>query len=158
MLGLGALLVLAIPFVDGWVLDRVVDRIAQAGLVEDPEASDTLEEYREQTTRIVTRMFDLLDDHPAVMRFFHGQSLSVDPDRLARAHDAYAQFSERFLRNGVDKGFLRADLDTEITSQALVGIIFEGTRRALHAPQPEDVRRRWVQAGVALMFDGVAKR
>ena len=122
------------------VLERVVQRIAQAGLVEDPDASDTLEEYREQTTRIVKRMFDLLDDHPAVMRFFHQQSVSVDPIRLAAAHDAYAAFAEQFLKNGVGKGFLRADLDTEVTAQALIGLIFEGTRRALSAPQPREVR------------------
>jgi AcrR family transcriptional regulator len=140
------------------VLERVVERIAAPALAEDPEASNTLEEYREQTTRIVTHMFDLLDDHPAVMRFFHQQSVSVDPARLAAAHDAYAAFTERFLRNGVDKGFLRADLDTEVTAQALIGIIFEGTRRALSAPQPREVRERWIDAGVSLMFDGVAPR
>ena len=54
------------------------------------------------------------------------------------------------------KGFLRADLDVEVTAQALVGIIFEGTRRALREPQPAALRRRWIAAGVALMFDGVA--
>jgi AcrR family transcriptional regulator len=140
------------------VLERVVARVAEAGLVEDPEASDTLAEYREQTMRILRRMFDLIEDHPMVMRFFHSQSLVVDGDRVAAAFDAYAAFSRRFLDNGVRKGFLRADLDTEITSQALVGIIFEGTRRALRSPRPADVRDRWIDAGIALMFDGVAAR
>jgi AcrR family transcriptional regulator len=138
------------------VLERVVAQIAAAGLAEDPEASETLEQYREQTERILRRMFDLIDDHPMVMRFFHSQSLVVDADRLSAAIDAYAAFTERFLANGIGRGFLRADLDTEITAQALVGIIFEGTRRALRAPQPEQVRRRWIEAGTALMFDGIA--
>jgi AcrR family transcriptional regulator len=137
------------------LLERVVERIASAGLAEDPEASDTIEEYREQTVRIVTRMFELVDDEPELMRFFHGQSLVVDSERLAAAFDAYAGFTERFLANGIAKGFLRAGLDTEITAQALVGIIFEGTRRAMRAPQPAAVRRRWIDAGVALMFDGI---
>ena len=138
------------------LLERVVERIASAGLAEDPEASDTLDQYREQTTRIVTRMFQLVDESPELMRFFHGQSIVVDDDRLAAAFDAYAGFTERFLANGVAKGFLREDLDIEVTAQALVGIIFEGTRRALRAPQPAAVRRRWIAAGVALMFDGIA--
>ena len=138
------------------LLERVVERIASAGLAEDPEASDTIDEYREQTVRIVTGMFALVDEAPGLMRFFHGQSLVVDSERLAAAFDAYAEFTERFLANGVRKGFLRPDLDVEITAQALVGVIFEGTRRALHSPQPTAVRRRWIDAGVALMFDGVA--
>ena len=138
------------------LIERVVDRIASAGLAEDAEASDTLSEYRAQTARIVTRMFELVDDAPELMRFFHGQSLVVDSERLAGAFDAYAAYTERFLVNGVEKGFLRSDLDVEITAQALVGIIFEGTRRAMRAPQPTAVRQRWIDAGVALMFDGVS--
>lgn len=142
----------------GTVLERVVERIAAAGLEEDPESSDTLEEYRAQTVRVVARMFDLIDEQPVLMRFFHSQSLVVDADRLASAIDAYAAFTERFLANGVRKGFLRASLDVEITAQALVGVIFEGTRRALRAHQPEEVHRRWIEAGTALMFDGIANR
>ena len=140
------------------VLERVVQRIADAGLEEDPEASDTLEEYREQTVRILERMFDLIDEQPVLMQFFHSQSLVVDADRLAAAIDAYGVFTAQFLENGVRKGFLRGDLDVEVTAQALVGVIFEGTRRALRAPQPADVRQRWIDAGTALMFDGIAAR
>ena len=140
------------------VMERVVHRIAQAGLREDPESSETIEEYRAQTIRILEAMFDLIDEHPRLMEFFHSQSLVVDADALSDAVDQYATFTERFLRNGVDKRFLRADLDIEITAQALVGIINDGTRRALRAPQPEEVRRRWVDAGTKLMFDGIAAR
>ena len=140
------------------MLERVVARIAEAGLVEDPEAATTLEEYREQTVRILERMFGLIDEDPMLMRFFHAQSLVVDADRMYAAFDAHAQFSARFLENGVRRGFLRADLDVEVTSQALNGIIFEGTRRALQTPQPAEMRRRWIEAGAALMFDGIAAR
>jgi AcrR family transcriptional regulator len=138
------------------VLERVVAQIAAAGLEEDPAASETLEQYREQTTRILRRMFDLIDEHPMVMRFFHSQSLVVDADRLAAAFDAYAAFTQRFLENGVRRGFLRPGLDVEITAQALIGVIFEGTRRALREPDPADVSERWIEAGTALMFEGVA--
>jgi AcrR family transcriptional regulator len=139
------------------VMERVVARIAAAGLEEDPEASETLEEYREQTGRVLHRMFDLIDDHPMVMRFFHSESLVVDADRLSAALDGYAEFTAQFLRNGMRRGFLRADLDAEVTAQALVGIIFEGTRRALRsAAGGAAVRERWIAAGTALMFDGVA--
>jgi AcrR family transcriptional regulator len=140
------------------VLERVVARIAEAGLQEDPEASTTIEEYRAQTVRILEHMFALIDEQPVVMRFFHAESIVVDADRLYAALDAYAQFTERFLHNGVRRGFLRADLDVEVTAQALNGLIFEGTRRAVLAPQPAGMRRRWIDAGTALMYDGIAAR
>src|SRR4051812_32485199 len=128
------------------VLERVIERIAATALAEDPDAADTLDEYREQVVRMLTRSFELLDEHPHVMRFFHEESLGVDADRMAGALDAYAQFGERFLRNGIQKGFLRADLDTEVVSQALLGIILEGTRRALRASDLDAARRRWIDA------------
>lgn len=140
------------------VLERVVDRIGQAALVEDPEASRTVEEYRAQVVRILERMFNLLDDHPHLMRFFHQQSVVVDSKKLFEALDRYAEFTEGFLRNGIERGFLRADLEVEITAQAMVGLVFEGTRRALHAPTAPDIRRRWIDAGVALVFEGIAGR
>ena len=137
------------------VLDRVIERVAGTALAEDPEAADSLDEYREQVVRMLTRAFDLLDEHPHVLRFFHEESVGVDAERLAGALDAYAQFGERFLRNGIAKGFLRDDLDVEVTSQALLGIILEGTRRALRADDLPATRTRWIDAGTALMFEGV---
>lgn len=139
------------------VLERVVARIAAPALSEDPEASETAAEYREQTIRILEGMFDLIEREPQVMRFFHGESMVVDSDGLASAVDAYSGYTARFLVNGVAKGFLRPTLDVEVTAQALVGIMLEGTRRALSASDRTEARRRWIDAGVALMFDGIAR-
>jgi AcrR family transcriptional regulator len=140
------------------VADRVVERIAEALGDEDPQSSDSVEEYRAQVERICAAMFDLIHEQPELMRFFHRESLVVDPDRLASAMDGFAALAAPFLENGLRKGFLREDLDVEITAQALVGIISEGTRRALTSPQPADVRERWIAAGTALMFEGIARR
>ncbi len=138
------------------VFDGVIERLAAAGLSEDPEEANTLEEYRTQTQRILSRMLELAEEHPHGIRFFHQQSVSVDPNLRAVVMDTYAAFTGRFLKNGVDKGFLRVDLDVPSTSEALVALIFEGTRRALDGRSAED-RRRWVDAGVALMFDGIRR-
>ena len=138
------------------VMERVVERIGQAALIEDPEASTTVAEYRAQVVRILERMFRLLDDHPTVLRFFHRESVVVDSEKLFEALDRYSVFTERFLRNGIARGFVRADLDVEITAQAMVGLVFEGTRRALHLPTSAEHRRRWIDAGVALVFDGIS--
>ena len=143
------------------VMERVVERIGQAALVEDPRGSASLEEYRAQVVRILERMFSLLDEHPTVLRFFHRESVVVDSEKLFEALDRYSAFTEEFLRNGIERGFLRADLDVVITAQAMVGLVFEGTRRALHGtsiPPRDDHRRRWIDAGVALVFDGIAAR
>jgi AcrR family transcriptional regulator len=94
------------------VLERAIMGIAAAGYAEDPTASNTIEEYREQTKRIMTGMFELLEQNPQSMRLFHSQSQMIDGTAMHRSFEAYSEFTERFLVNGVEKGFLREDLGT----------------------------------------------
>jgi len=139
------------------VLDRVIEQLAQAALTEDPSASETLDEYRAQVRRILSRIFELTAKHPKLLQFFQRQGLVIDPERLTRFQDEFAEFTGRFLANGVDKGFLAPDLDIGATAEALVALTFAGATRAM---QSDDVRvgQRWMEAGMRLMFDGIARR
>ena len=136
------------------VFDRINLRFAKIGLVDDPESTNTLEEYRAQVQRILSRWLALGDDEPHVLRFFHEHAMTIDMARMAFMVEQYVVFTMRFLANGVAKQFLRADLEIRATAEMLVALIFEGTRRALIAPDAE-ARRRWCAAGMALMFDGI---
>lgn len=136
------------------VAERVLERITAIGLSEDPTASATAAEYRAQTERILGGMVAFAESQPLVLQLFHEQLVTIAPDRLGTLLDNYAALTELFLKNGVDRGFLRADIDIEPTSQALVALIFEGTRRALSGSAEES--RRFISAGIDLMFKGVA--
>lgn len=138
------------------VLDRAIIEIASAISDEDPTASNNLEQYREQTRRIMFNLFALLGSQPEAFNLLHVQSLAIDVEALHRSFETYSEYTQKYLENGVSKGFLRADLDVEITAQALAGLIFEGTRRAVAESAPQETWTRWIEAGVALMFDGVA--
>ena len=138
------------------VLDAVIDRLAAVGLAENPEGSNTLPEYRAQVRRILERLVALTAEHPRIVAFFRRQGLVIDPERLAAFNETFARFTARFLANGVSKGFLRPDLDIDATAEILVTIIFEGTTRALSQADP-DQARRWMESGMALMFDGIAR-
>ncbi len=139
------------------VLDRVIEQLAEAALSEDPTASDTLDEYREQVRRILVRIFGLTAQHPKLLRFFQRQGLVIDPERLTAFQDEFAQFTARFLHNGVDKGFLAPELDVQATSEALVALTFAGATRAMQSDDPK-VGERAMEAGMRLMFDGIARR
>jgi AcrR family transcriptional regulator len=137
------------------VLERVVARMAAPGLAEDPCGATDLASYRAQTERILARMIELGEERPQSIRFFHEQSHSIDPGRVASVLDTFAAHTALFLRNGVERGFLRADLDIEPTAQALTALILEGTRRAVEPGRTPEERRRWARAGVALMYEGI---
>lgn len=139
------------------VFDRISLRFAKLGLADDPEAPSTLDEYRAQVRGLLSRWLALGDNEPHVLRFFHEHAATIDMGRMEMLVEQYVLHTMRFLTNGVSKRFLRADLDVRATAEMLVALIFEGTRRSLTQADSE-ARRRWCEAGMALMFDGVAAR
>lgn len=138
------------------VLDSVIQRLASAALGEDPESSETLPQYRAQVRRMLTHVAELATEHPQMLSFFQQQGLVIDPDRLATFRRTFAAFTARFLSNGIAKGFLRRDLDVELTADVLVALVFEGTTRAIADQDLQDTLR-WMEAGMTVMFDGIAQ-
>ncbi|MFO0547765.1 MAG: helix-turn-helix domain-containing protein [Polyangiaceae bacterium] len=138
------------------VFDRLLGRIGEIALTEDPESARSIEDYRAQTQRLLTRWLALVEEHPHLVRFLHEQTVVIDLDRLGKLIEAYVEFTARFLENGKARRFLRADLDVRATAEMLVALILDGTRRALEDPDVKATRRR-VDAGIALMFDGIRR-
>lgn len=125
----------------------------------DPDGTDTLEEYRAQVERIGDALFTLFVDEHQIVPVFFMQSMSVDAEmtgRVLAVHDAMAALTEAYLRNGVRKGFLRADLDTAVTARAVNGMITAGAVAALRFDDPDAERDRWVRGVTTLMLDGCA--
>jgi AcrR family transcriptional regulator len=141
-----------------FVIEEVMRRAGEALAGEDPTAATTLDEYRAQTTRIGQRLFDLFIDDPAVARLFYVEALGADHDLAERWLDTQAAFGklcEQYLANGIDRGFIPADLDIEVTARAVNGMIFSGVLAALRMPDPAAERDRWVAGVTRLMFDGL---
>jgi AcrR family transcriptional regulator len=137
------------------VFDRIILRFAQIGLADNPESSTTLDEYRAQVRQLLARWLAQGEHEPHVLRFFHEHAATIDMARMTLLIEQYVLYTARFLTNGVSRGFLRADLDIRATAEMLVALIFEGTRRA-SLLRDADALRRWCDAGMALMFDGIS--
>jgi AcrR family transcriptional regulator len=143
------------------VLTYAAERITAALAVAGPPVSNSLPEYRAQVERIGNALFTLFVEDRQLAPVFFMQSMSVDAemtDRILALHDAMAAVTESYLRNGVDKGFLRADLDVGVTARAVNGTITAGAIAALRFEDPPAERDRWVRGVTTLMFDGVAAR
>jgi len=143
------------------VLDRALTRIAEVVTAEDPGATDDLAGYRAQVERIGQRLYDLFAADRALGRLVFFDLGAVDDElreRLHAAHELFAAYTAAYLRNGVAKGFLRADLDVDTTARVVNGMIFEGAAQVSRTEDPRPLRERWIRAVVALLFDGVAAR
>ncbi|PJZ71541.1 TetR family transcriptional regulator [Leptospira perolatii] len=147
------------------ILHALVDKIL-AGLIalvreENPDKSNSLEEYRQQIVRIGEKLFILFGKDPRQGKivFFEAMSLDDAVQRKIRlAIDRSAKLTELYLKNGVTKGFLRSDLDTRVASQAINAVMFEGIRIGLASSLDEKFARRWMEEVPKLMLQGMGTK
>ena len=142
------------------VLDRALSRIAAVVAAESPWATSTLPEYRAQVERIGHRLYELFAADPAMGRLVFVDLAAVDPSldlRLRNAYDLFATYTEAYLRNGVDKGFLRTDLDIDTAARVINAMIFEGAAEVSRLVDPTPLRDRWINTVMMLLFEGFGR-
>lgn len=140
------------------VVTEAAERLMSVMVEDDPHRTESLADYRRQTEHICTRLFTLFAEDRALTRLLFVEAIGADPEMTAmlqRIYQAMAVGTEQYLRNGVEKGFLRADLDTEITAKALNGMIIASGMSLLSAKDPAAERDRWISAGMRVMFEGI---
>ncbi len=144
------------------IFDAVIGTITSSigAMVADEAAteSDTLEAYRAQLDRIGRRFFAIFEEHESLARLVFREGLVVDAAigrRVREAMELFAGFTRSYLENGKRKGFLRDDLDTEITARAINAMIVESIEQVSSSPSPKATGERWRAAVIRLMLDGM---
>ncbi|WP_320671185.1 TetR/AcrR family transcriptional regulator [Patulibacter defluvii] len=144
------------------VVDRLMARIMQALAAENaPDAVDTLEDYVAQCRRIGDALNEIFAADPRVARMLLLEATSIDEaltERVLGLFDTAATLTAAYFAHGRELGYLRADLDDEGTAQAVVGVILANLIQGLKAPDDREAQRRTAEAGLRLMFDGIARR
>ena len=141
------------------VLEELIVKITEVVVAESPESITTLDEYRDCLGRIGERFYSLLEENPEIHRWLFYEALSIDETVTARinaAFDLFAGYTELYLRNGIERGFLRPDIHTRETSLAINSMLFEAARRLpMTEPIDEDFKRVWSETIVGLILIGV---
>lgn len=142
-----------------YVLDEVSQRLADVLAAEDPTSTTTVDAYRAQVERIGAGLFELFGSEPAIARLFYVEGVGADHEFSEKWMDlqgAMAAVTAVYLQNGVDRGFLPADLDVEVSARAVNGMIFAALLAVIRDPDPAAERDRWVAGITRIMFDGVS--
>ena len=144
------------------ILDQVVDygveRIVEALELEAPEPARSIDEFRDQLRHIGERLFSLLDSEPGLGQVVLLEATSIDEEMTQRVLgliDTFGALAATFLENGVKRGFLRADLDTESLGRAITALTLPGLFAAIRGEAGPEERRRYVEAMVGLVCDGI---
>lgn len=139
------------------VIDEVMGEVAKVLAPESATASTTAAEYRAQVVRIGRGLFEAFQQNRALARllFVEAPGISAELNEKLRATVAFFGLStQAYLDNGVSRGFLRQDLDTDVTALLVNSMVFEGVRQLAEREDPAELDR-WTKAITMLMFDGI---
>lgn len=140
------------------VVDGVVEAIAGLVAAEQPDTAETLEAYRAQLGRIGQRFLAIFSANERLARLVFYEGMVIDPaigTKIRALMDGFAVYTAAYLENGKRRGFLRADLDTEVTARIVNAMIFESIEHIASAEDPEREGARWRDAIIRLMLDGM---
>jgi hypothetical protein len=142
------------------VIDDTVSKLQAVLTAENaPSVVTSLAEYRAQCERISARFQEFAISNPRAIRLLLLEATSIDPQmtqRVLSLIDMGGAFTATYLKNGVERGFFRADLDVEQTGHAITGLIMSGILRYLSAPDNLDALARYGDAVIDLLVAGMA--
>lgn len=140
------------------VITDLINRMLAALAAENaPDAATTLDEYRKQVHAIAEALTRVFAEDPRIPRLILLEATSIDAElteRIFRLFDTFAQLTASYFDNGVQRGYLRADLDTDYSARAVNGMIMAGVLHGLRHPG-EATHHRMAQAIAHLMLDGI---
>ena len=148
------------------ILDHVVDygveRLIDAIQAEEPpQASETLEEFLEQLSHLSDRVFELVDSEPGLVQVIMLEATSIDEELLQRLlglMDTFGVMASSYLDHGVQRGFLRADMDTEVVAHGISALVIPGLINAIRGTFGPEQRTRYKRELIALVGRGIAAR
>lgn len=148
------------------IFDHVVQDVALrlSTLLDAPDAPGavaTLDDYRQQCRRIAQRFVAFTHANPRVLRLLMLEATSVDAALTARVFKILGvsgTVTASYMQNGVDRGFFRKDLDVQATAKVVVAIIMGGLTQYLAAPDDQAGMRRYMDAGIEMLIQGMAAR
>lgn len=141
------------------VVEEIVRMIGEVVNEIDPSAPTTLEEYRRQLEAIGDSFFGLFKENPNMARVLFYEAFGIDDveiqERIRGVFDLFGRYTELYLKNGIEKGYLRKDMHVRETALAVNAALFEACRRVVLSPDPERDLEVWKETIISLLLGGL---
>ncbi|MBC9230585.1 TetR/AcrR family transcriptional regulator [bacterium SPL81] len=124
-----------------------------------PDAVSTLDDYIAQCERISVKFQEFACENPRTLRLILLEATSIDKEMTAQVSNLLqvgGLFTANYLQNGIDRGYLNKNLNTEMTGHAVVGVIIAGALQFLLANQEAKFLEQYSKAAIQLMIFGVS--
>ena len=143
------------------IFDAVVNSILQklATVVQDePPETNSLQEYKEQIIRISDRLINIFQADQRIARIALYETPEGNNDtanHVSASFLLFSKFIQEYMRNGVDKGFLRSNMDQEIAARIVTSMIFETIKAASMQGSDDVLVSRWRDEIIQIMIGGL---
>ncbi|WP_194853151.1 TetR/AcrR family transcriptional regulator [Nocardia sp. SYP-A9097] len=137
------------------VVDFGIDKVIES--VRIPELFGTarsLDELMDAVRAAVSRIYDLLEREPQVLRLLLVEAGAIDPElaqRLLGLEAVTASLVAGEISRGVYAGWLRADLDPEVLGHAILTLVGPWLMRELHGTPDPRARERSTEGVLRLL-------
>lgn len=142
------------------VISLVLRKLAMVNLSQNPRSANTLDDYRAQLVGIGEGFLRLHYEDPRLGKVIFYEALAAGEEvrqTLENAFGLTVLAAREYLKNGVEKGYLRADLDVSVTARALMAMVLEGCRAVVREADPEAASQRWIAAIIAIIMGGITR-
>jgi AcrR family transcriptional regulator len=140
------------------VINLVLRKISVVSLNQNPRAAQTVADYREQLVGIGHTFLRLHYEDPRLGKVIFYEALGAGDEVRQTLDGAFAMtalVAQEYLKNGIKKGYLRADLDVAVTARALMAMVMEACRSVVKEADPEAASRRWMDSIIGIILGGI---
>lgn len=142
------------------VLTEITDQIREV-VSSSPAVAEDLDSYRRQLEQIMAGLFAIFIHKEDRLRVLIFEAWGAEPAMRAKLMtmvDECSRMTQAYLDNGMEKGFLRDDLDAPVVARMLNALIFQGLLEVMQSGNAMAAGLRSAQAGLSLMLFGIVKR
>jgi len=125
---------------------------------QEPPLTNSLAEYQAQLERIADHMMRIFNRDPRLAKIAFYEALSVEGEvRNSVEHfiAIFAQFTEQYMKNGVDKGFLRADMDQAIAAKLITSMMMEAVKQVAVGDYSDNDIQHWRRDIIQFVIGGL---
>jgi AcrR family transcriptional regulator len=143
------------------VVEDIIAMAADLVVNISPGEPRTLDEYREQLEAIGDGLFGLFRTNPEISRVLFYEAFGINDDemqkRILEVFDIFGRYTEMYLKNGIEKGYLRENMHVRETALAINAALFEACKRVVISEHPDRELQVWKETVISLMLDGITK-
>ena len=113
---------------------------------QEPPTTDSLDEYQGQLERIADHLMRIFNRDTRLAKIAFYESIGAGGEiRESAEHfvSIFAQFTEQYMKNGVNKGFLRPSMDQKVAANLVTSMLMEAVKQVAMGQYSDDEMQRW---------------